>query len=183
MRSSASIVVAGAPAPEYLGAVSRLRETLDFLIASFAEDVVTALRNVPLSELLALSANGDSRSTVAPKRRGSPASATPRRPSKSEPSPRPSKSAPRHPSKRAPPGRVEPLAVERAERFFVERGTRGATQAQMRDVFEAQGQALPEDDGALVRLHVERQIIRNAGIRRATKNGLAPVFVHASLAG
>ena len=144
-----------------------LEDVLRRLSASFAEEVIAALREVPLEDLLALSDEGGARDRPA-------APARARRP-------RPKKMAVdivdgRRPDASAD-GRPSTDVLEAAERLFVERGARGATAAQLAELLAARGVAVADGAADVIRTLVERESIRDAGFRRTTGNGTAPVFV------
>lgn len=142
-----------------------LRETLGCLVASFAEDIIAALRNAPLSEVMALTAEGSIRHDDGPVVTG------PRRKRASPP-----KSAPGA----ADAVRVESLSVDEVERFFAERGARGATEPQVQEMLDRKGVRTACSAADLIRVLVERGVLRDAGFRRTTGTGTAPVFVLAS---
>ena len=181
-----------------------LQEKLAALVSSFADDVIAALRRAPLDEVMALTGNR-SRLEAAPepartKQRRAP-SAAPRpkeaaarpkeaaarpkeaaaRPKEAAAHPkeaaaRPKERAARPKEAAAPVVDISPL-IGAAERVFAERGSRGATALQLQDALAAEGLSPAEAAGDVIRLLVEREIIRDAGFRRTTGQGTAPVFV------
>lgn len=144
-----------------------LEEAIRRLSASFANEVIAALRNVPLEELLALSADGgqrqDKRAPAAPART---------RRTRGTSSPRSANEAVEIPSAAAVEG-PSASALDEAERLFAERGSRGATVTQLADALAAEGVEAAD----VIRVLVERGSIRDAGFRRTTGKGTAPVFV------
>jgi len=155
-----------------------LEETIRRLSASFADEIIAALRNVPLDELLALSADGEVAAEAKPATRQSRArrarSSTPRRANEeadARPRPKPLPA----PSREAPAA----ATIDAAERVFAERGARGATVVQLGDALAAQGVSREGFGDEVIRVLVERKLIRDAGFRRTTGQGTAPVFVHA----
>jgi hypothetical protein len=150
-----------------------LEETIRRLSASFAEEIIAALKGVPLDELIALSDESDGRHDTRP--------VVASRLQRSRP-----KRSPSHPTSEALDARVLPdparetlsaSELEAAERIFAERGSRGATAAQLGEVLAAQGISRPDAAADVIRALVEREVIRDAGFRRTTGQGTAPVFV------
>jgi hypothetical protein len=147
---------------DYVEPMAGLRETLDRLVTVFAAQIIAVLRDAPLDEVLALTARsvpvqngGETTATAAPTRR-----------------PRAKKTA-----KKAAPLQTDPMAVAAAERFFAERGTKGATEPQLHEALAAQGFAASNGAAGVIPMLVERAIIRDAGFRRTTGKGTAPVYV------
>ena len=153
-----------------------LEETIRRLSASFADEIIAALRNVPLDELLALSADGDVAAEAKPATARSKArrarTSTPRRADEAadaRPLPKPLPER----SREAPAA----ATIDAAERVFAERGARGATVVQLGDALAAQGVPGEGVVDEVIRVLVERELIRDAGFRRTTGQGTAPVFV------
>lgn len=142
-----------------------LRETLDRLVVSFAEDVLDAIRGMSLDEVMGVAAATRDRRAVP----AAPATVQRKKAAKKPKS-----------SKQPAVVRADARASEVAERFFLECGKRGATEFQMREAFKAHGLA-PGGSPEVVRTLIEREIIRDAGFKRSTRNGIAPVFVLSSL--
>ena len=143
-----------------------LQETLDRLVSAFAAEIITVLRDTPLDEMLALTENGSAihngkKATAAPVRR-----------------PRAKRAASNHEA--AAPLPLDAMAVDAAERFFAERGTRGATEPQLFEALAAQGFAVPDEGARMIATLVERALIRDAGFRRTTGKGTAPVYVRSA---
>jgi len=130
---------------------------------------MAALRDVPIEELIALSEY--EQDLGAPRR--TPKVAQPRRRS----APRPAPPAPERTIEPAGPALVTEAEIEAADRVFAERGSRGATPAQLQDALAAKGLPARGDVSDVLRLLVEREIIRDAGFRRTTGQGTAPVYV------
>ena len=144
------------------------------LTAAFVAEVVCALRAVPIQELAALSGRPfTAQAGSAPGSRESPAR-PPARPVRAKAaSARPKASADPETARAAAP--PDPHAVQAALDFFVNRGARGATGVQVLEHLRTNGF---EDGGADVMTELAaRGAIRDAGIRRATGKGTAPVFV------
>jgi hypothetical protein len=139
-----------------------LKDTLDQLVSTFAEDIIAAIRDVPLDELV-----GSTSNVGLPR------------------APRPARSAPPRKSTLKKPAAVEvssgppaSIVVDEVERFFDQRGQKGATASQVDEHLRAGG--FPHVDGAsqeVIGLLVERGAIRDAGFRRTTGSGTAPVYV------
>ncbi|HVH40737.1 MAG TPA: hypothetical protein VM925_00285 [Labilithrix sp.] len=141
--------------------MASLRETLDRLVSAFTEEIVETLRNVPLSEMMVLTAG---RTNAHPGRRASTASR-----SKGTARKRYTKT-----ELPVPPG---PNVLDAAQRFFGERGHRGATEAQMHEGLKVHGVVLADNASGVIEALVERGAIRDAGFRRTTGKGTAPVYV------
>jgi hypothetical protein len=135
-----------------------LRQKLARLSSDFASQVFSALRAASLEELSAF------------------AKPSPKQPAASKPA------ATKQPKARAPraakkvvapaPAAVPDRTLTRAAlEFFSARGSRGATVAQVQEHLQG------EDAKDVVSSLAERGVIRDAGIRRATGKGTAPVFV------
>lgn len=141
-----------------------LRQTLDRLASDFATEVFLALRTASLDELSAIAKPSPARPRVA---RSAAAALSPAPASPPKARTRALKKA-AEPTPAAPPDReLTRAAVE----FFAERGTRGATASQLQEHLQA-GSAV-----AVITALAARGIVRDAGIRRATGKGTAPVFV------
>lgn len=144
-----------------------LRETIDRLVSEFATDIMAALREVPIGELT--SAVGFTTDT-----QGAPRST--RRP----PSPRSKGDIPpkNDATSPAPP---DPRIAEVAAVFFEARGSKGATVVQLHEHLKDRSFApSPEAVADVVSTLAQRGVIRDAGFRRTTGSGTAPVFVVAS---
>ncbi|MBX3263749.1 MAG: hypothetical protein KF782_29015 [Labilithrix sp.] len=151
--------------------MAHLRETLDRLIAAFADDVIAALRRTPLDEMLA----------VSQKRGAHPTPAPTAAPSRARLPARKRFDAKRTKLPAAGKGEVPSIATDTAERIFAERGRRGATESQLVEALEEHGILLGGAGHDAIQALVERAIIRDAGFRRNTGKGTQPVFVLASL--
>lgn len=144
-----------------------LRKTLDRLVASFAEDIIAAVKNVPLNELVALTSKGA-------EHKGGRAPATGTRIGTGTTRRIRSTRAPR--AKKAPAAaQIDSSVTEVVAQFFAERGSRGATEPQVDETLSRQGLNVPPGD--VIRVLVERGVIRDAGFRRTTGKGTAPVYV------
>lgn len=162
--------------PEYVDE-SMLRQKLARLSSEFASQVFAALRAAPIEELAALakpSAAKPSASHPAAKRpsatrpvavREAAPAAAPR--ARATRTPRATKKAAEPARAAAPDRELTRAAVD----FFTERGSRGATVAQVQDHLQA------DSANDIVSSLAERGVIRDAGIRRATGKGTAPVYV------
>lgn len=145
-----------------------LRETLEMLVAAFVEDVLAAIKDIPLDELLegaARRANGERTDDDARLPR------KPRRPKREKMPPKPRSAA----VSRAP---ETAIVVDEIGRFFEQRGRKGATASQVDEHLRASG--FVGVDGAVrevIGLLVEQGSIRDAGFRRTTGTGTAPVYV------
>ena len=161
-----------------------LQETIRRLSASFADEIIAALRNVPLNELLALSSerDGDVAPEVAAKAEAKPATDRPRarrtraRTSTARGAEQSTLARPSREPRQEPSQAPAAATIDAAERVFVERGSRGATAVQLSDALAAQG-VPPPQVADVIRVLVEREVIRDAGFRRTTGQGTAPVFV------
>ena len=142
--------------------MAKLRETIDRLVAALATDIIAALRDVPLTEMTTLVSNG----AGVPARK--PAAKVARRKSSAKNrSARTSKSA-------AAVREPDPAAIAAAEGFFVQRGQRGATAAQLREALGPQGEGAATDADVVISLLVDRGVLRDAGFRRTTGTGTRP---------
>jgi hypothetical protein len=148
--------------------MSKLRETIDRLVSTLAADVIAALREVPLEELTALAGKRRHQGRSDSRTDGAPKSVRSKRP--------PQKRAPRSSSKSVPTA-PDATVVDAAQRFFAERGRRGATEPQVYEALKAQGIMLGDDAAGLVRVLLEKNAIHDAGFRRTTGTGTAPVYV------
>lgn len=162
-----------------------LEETIRRLSASFAEEIIAALRDVPLDDLIALSADGAdgmarretmlsplaTAAPVSPRARATRARRNAQRPAKA-----PADTAAK-PESQPQEAALSVTTIDAAERVFAERGSRGATAAQLGDALAAQGVAVAHVAADVIRALVERDVIRDAGFRRTTGQGTAPVFV------
>ncbi|MBX3218134.1 MAG: hypothetical protein KF850_39370 [Labilithrix sp.] len=167
--------------------MAHLRETLDRLIAAFTDDVIAALRRTPLDEMLTISRKrgvgptSTSTSTSSPSRARAPAK-KPTEAKRTKPRPAGRAEEPNvAPEVPALTREVPAIATDTAERIFVERGRRGATESQLVEALEEQGISLGGAGKGAIQALVERAIIRDAGFRRNTGKGTQPVFVLASL--
>lgn len=155
-----------------------LEETLRRLSASFADEVIAALREVPIDELMTLAADGRDyqSSRLAPdpvvRSRRPPRVAEPRAPARQA-----ANAVEARPRAEPVEVRLTSSVIDVGERLFADRGSRGATVAQLADALTAQG-AHPATAPDVIRVLVEREVIRDAGFRRTTGQGTAPVFVH-----
>lgn len=159
-----------------------LEETIRRLSASFADEIIAALRNVPLNELLALTSERDGDAAPEAEVEAKPATDRPRarRTRGKTATPRDAQGAavtraPRE-SRQEPSQVLAAATIDAAERVFMERGSRGATAVQLSEALAAQG-VPPPQVADVIRVLVEREIIRDAGFRRTTGQGTAPVFV------
>jgi type IV secretory pathway VirB10-like protein len=163
-----------------------LRQKLARLSSDFASQVFVALRAASLEELAALAKPSAAKPSAAKPSAAQPSAskAPAKKPTAAAPiaakegapiAPKaPVTRAPRAPKKSAEPVRVaapDRELTRAAVDFFTERGSRGATVAQVQERLQA--------DGAndIVSSLAERGVIRDAGIRRATGKGTAPVYV------
>ncbi|HVJ89086.1 MAG TPA: hypothetical protein VM580_04725 [Labilithrix sp.] len=146
--------------------MSKFRETVERLVAGLAGDIMAVIRDAPLTELAALTANG---TKVRPNRPvvkvARAKSATKKRASA--------------PSKPPSVVRDDAAAMGVAQRFFEERGQRGATPPQLAEALAAQGLAQTSDAAHIIKLLIEQGVINDAGFRRTTGSGTAPVYVFA----
>lgn len=149
-----------------------LRETIDRLASSLADNIVAALRDAPLSELMLLTANGQkARSRQEATDLARPTNkATKKRATRTR--------APKAPS---PPARPDPVLLDAAAAFLTERGRKGATAPQLQEHLKARGFEQSAGMTDLVSILAERGVIRDAGFRRTTGNGTASVYLLASL--
>lgn len=163
------------------------REALDRLVIQLNRDVLTTIEAITLDELSAVvgkarSASRVPRSTTrAPKVTAKPAKAAPRVASPKTAAPPAAKAvAPKKARKAAKPAAaapaVSPAQLEQAIAFAVSRGSKGVIARQL----DAHLVSLGFAGGAnVLGLLAERNLVRDAGFRRATGNGNAtePVFV------
>ena len=129
-----------------------LRQKINALTMAFAADVVRALRGVPVQELAALSGKKVIVHRTAAKR-----------------------VAAKKPRPRSAAAPLDGNAVKAALEFFQDRGLKGATDVQVQEHLRVRGFVSATAD-VLSEL-AARGAIRDAGIRRATGKGTAPVYV------
>ncbi|MBN9161863.1 MAG: hypothetical protein BGO98_23505 [Myxococcales bacterium 68-20] len=144
--------------------MAKLTETIDRLVTALADDIIAAVRDIPLDELAALTGKGIKVDAMRPATK-----AVRRKNATKERAPAPPK---------APPVvRDHSAAMSVAQRFFEERGQRGATAPQLHEVLEAGGLAQTSDAADVISLLVARGVVGDAGFRRTTGSGTAAVYV------
>lgn len=171
----------------------KLVETLDRLVSSFANDVMTLIRNGQIEELIHLTAPGTTvtaplkkttaatrakadapTSTVASRGKNGRGQAAPRTPQAPRTQSKPAR------TRRAAAAPVVPDAasLQTAIAYFAARGGKGATAYQLAEHLAAQG--IAASGASVTELLLQQGAIRDAGFRRTTGKGTAPVFVPAS---
>ena len=147
-----------------------LSHKISALTTAFAAEVVRALRSVPVQELAALSGKRLSAppapQTIAARQAARPVAVKVKAKAKAD-----------HVKGTAPP--LDRQAVSAALDFFVDRGRKGATGVQVLEHLRISGFVSGTAD--ILSDLAARGAIRDAGIRRATGKGTAPVYVDSAV--
>lgn len=144
----------------------KLTETIERLVTALTDDVIAAVRDVPLDELAIMTGASSAPEVPRPATRAAPERHVIRR-----------RPPPAAPPKEPPAIYDESAALDAAQRFFEERGQRGATAPQLGEVLEAEGFAQASDASNVIDLLVSRGVVGDAGFRRTTGSGTAPVYI------
>jgi hypothetical protein len=144
--------------------MSDIKDALRRLASDFAEQIIDAVRRASLDELAALKPTIDTELAAPPPSREG------RRTRAKSPPQRPK-------SSKRERVQLDAATIKAAERFFAERGDRGATEGQVYEALSAQGLPLVVGASELVQDLVGREVLRYAGFRRTTGRGSAPVYV------
>jgi hypothetical protein len=146
-----------------------LEEKIARLAADFAAEIIRALTAAPLDELVELASARRARAPA----RGAPTAPTRTRASKQRTALRPG--GPAAEPSFAPAAEPSPEVTAAALAFFVERGSRGATDQQVGERLTELGLAAP---AGVIDMLARAGGIRDAGFRRAAgKNATATVYV------
>jgi hypothetical protein len=142
--------------------MNELQATIERLSSAFADDLLRTLRQLPLEEMIRLVGGQPSqRKAVVPSsapKQGAPRASAPSRPSNAE-------------------------SEQALYRFFEASGQRGATAQQAYRHLQENGdrEVAIGTTSKLIDSLVSRGVLRDAGFRRTTGNGTAPVFVFTPL--
>jgi hypothetical protein len=157
--------------------MAKLAETIERLVTTLASDIIAAIKDVPLNELMALGVRPSVRGASGAPPAAAPETSAPRRgrgaKARSNGAKRKAKAPP-------PPARPDPKMIDAIVGYLTERGKSGATPHQVHEHLKASGFEPTGVNDVVVGL-AERGIVRDAGFRRTTGKGTAPVFVLASL--